>query len=69
MKTKENVIKLTEAEINELTKARISLLTNRNESFAEHSANEAKFVRVGTKYGVSNQVIWDIIGGNFKPKK
>jgi len=69
MKTKEGIIKLTESEIKELTKARISLLTNRNESFTEHSANEAKFVRVGAKYGVSNQVIWDIIGKSFKLKK
>ena len=69
METKENVIKLTESETNELTKARISLLTNRNESFTEHSANEAKFVRVGAKYGVSSQAIWDIIGESFKLKK
>ena len=69
MKTKENVIKLNKSEIEELTKARISLLTNINESFAEHSANEAKFIRIGLKYGVSNQVIWDIIGENFKIKE
>ena len=69
MKTKENVIKLTKAEIKELTSARISLLTNRKETFTEHSINEAKFIRVGAKYGVSNQVIWDLIGENYKIQK
>lgn len=54
-------IKLTNSEIDVLKKAQASLLSNRNETIAEHSANNKKFSDVAEKYGVSSQVIWDMI--------
>ena len=55
------VINLEKGEIKTLLKARHSLISNPNETFKEHSANEKKFADVAKKYGVSSQVVWDKI--------
>ena len=54
-------IQLTNSEIEVLKKAQTSLMSNRNETISEHSANNKKFSDVAEKYGVSSQVIWDTV--------
>jgi hypothetical protein len=59
-------IKLSNDDLKSLISARNSLMTNRNESITEHSANQKLFVDIALKHEVTNQQLWDYIQLKYK---